>query len=281
MINIIQSGADGFGHQLYGLFSCLLLHNIKNYYFDGYAFINKSFQFEHIDKKQSEAASAYMIEVVKEFIKIFNIQPIFTNKYIHSHEIYNIPPNPEINTLHGVDNAYYFDRLGLNASDLELHSMNIDIVKPCFINKYLPSNIMDEKNIVLHLRLGDAMAAGRGNSINNYNKQLSSLIDILIKKYPGYKYYLHTDGDISFIIDVLQTYCVEYHVFQKNTQILSVIRDLIHARILICGNSALSKVCAFLGNKELTIINDDNTHSMPKNACKISDYIISNLQNKN
>ena len=40
-IAIIQHGVDGMGHQLLGLLSCLALHNVGNYYFDGYAFINK------------------------------------------------------------------------------------------------------------------------------------------------------------------------------------------------------------------------------------------------
>ena len=44
-IFVIQHGTDGMGHQLHGLLSCLALHNVKNYYFDGYAFINKRFSF--------------------------------------------------------------------------------------------------------------------------------------------------------------------------------------------------------------------------------------------
>ena len=36
------------GHQLHGLLSCLALHNINKYYFDGYAFINKYITFQHI-----------------------------------------------------------------------------------------------------------------------------------------------------------------------------------------------------------------------------------------
>ena len=49
-INIIQHGMDGLGHQLHGLFSCLILHNIRNYYFDGYAFIKKYFIFNIYQK---------------------------------------------------------------------------------------------------------------------------------------------------------------------------------------------------------------------------------------
>ena len=54
---------------------------------------------------------------------------------------------------------------------------------------------------------------------------------------------------------------------------MNIISHFIYAKIFVCDNSALSKVCCFLGNKELTIINDDNKHSMPLDVIKISDYI--------
>lgn len=34
MIHLVQDGSDGFGHQLHGIFSCMILHNIEKYYFD-------------------------------------------------------------------------------------------------------------------------------------------------------------------------------------------------------------------------------------------------------
>ena len=148
---------------------------------------------------------------------------------------------------------------------------------PLFINKYLPSNRLSEKNIVVHIRLGDALITGRGESINNYNKTLLKLIDILINKYIDYEYYFHTDGNIDFILDKIQRRNIKYTVSRKNTPILNVISDLIHSKILICGNSGLSKVCSFLGNKELVVINDDNKHSISTITCKISDYISDNI----
>ena len=56
-INIIQHGTDGMGHQLHGLLSCLALHNINNYYFDGYIFIKK--QTPHVTS----------LEIIVEFHK--------------------------------------------------------------------------------------------------------------------------------------------------------------------------------------------------------------------
>lgn len=48
-IHIIQHGTDGTGHQLHGLLSCLALHNINDYYFDGIMYINKPFSYQHIN----------------------------------------------------------------------------------------------------------------------------------------------------------------------------------------------------------------------------------------
>ena len=41
MIHFVQHGSDGFGHQLHGLFSSLILNDIRNYHFDAYSFIKK------------------------------------------------------------------------------------------------------------------------------------------------------------------------------------------------------------------------------------------------
>jgi len=277
MINIIQHGSDGLGHQLHGLFSCLILHNVGNYRFSGYDFIKKPFHFEHLSQNEEQLCKLYLIEIVELFIaKYINVIPKKFKRYIHSHEVYKIPDDPDENILYGLDNAYYFDRIPLTSDQKILHSKNIRDMAPLFINKYLPSDRLPEKNIVIHVRLGDALTSGRGESINNYNNMLMKLLDILINKYIDYEYYFHTDGSIDFILDKLKGKNVKYTLSNKNTPILNVISDLIYSKILICGNSALSKVCSFLGNKELIIINDDNKHSMPQITYKISDYISDN-----
>lgn len=156
---------------------------------------------------------------------------------------------------------------------MKLHAKNIQDIKPLFINKYLPDNRLDKDNIVLHFRMGDALTTGRGDSINNYNNQILKLLEIFSNKYNNYTYYLHTDGEVDSIITFLTEKNIKFNLFKKDTNILSVLSDFIYSKILICGNSALSKVTSFLGNKELVIINDDNKHSMPKYTYKISQYL--------
>lgn len=277
MVNIIQHGCDGLGHQMYGLFTCMILHNVGDYKFSGYTFIKKSFNFQHLSLDEREKSELYLIEVINLFIKKYNIIDKQFNGYIPCIEVYKIPTIPDENILYVLDNAYFFDRINLTISERVLHSKNICDMAPLFINKYLPSTRLSEKNIVVHIRLGDALITGRGESINNYNKTLLKLIDILINKYIDYEYYFHTDGNIDFILDKIQRRNIKYTVSGKNTPILNVISDLIHSKILICGNSGLSKVCSFLGNKELVVINDDNKHSISTITCKISDYISDNI----
>lgn len=277
-IHIIQNGSDGFGHQMHGLISCLALHGVNNYYFDGQYFINKKFSFDHIDKNNSKDVIDYIKTSVQLFIEI-NGQGIRKyNNIIHSHEIYNIPDNYDINTLYSVDNAYYFNRIPINKNEKMLHINNIEKYKHCFVNEKLPKNRLDKNNIVIHFRLGDAMV-GRFDSINNYNKLLLELLNILILKYENYKYYLHTDGNINFFTKHLDKKNIDYKLFKTSENVLNVLSDFINAQIFICSNSSLSQMSTFLGNHELLIIPDDTNVSMPNNALTITNYIMENKKN--
>lgn len=279
VIAIKQIGHDGFGHQLHGLFTCLILHGIHNYYFDGYMYINNNFTFEHINEDDSNDAKQYLINCITQFIKYYNLKPILYNNYIFSHEIYNIPINSDDNTLYGLDNVFFFNRIPtLSIKEQQKHMENISIMKQFFINDSLPPNRLANNNIVFHIRLGDAMYTGRGSVILEYIQQLDNLIDLLNINYPNYTYYIHSDGNVNFIIEKLQQLNITFTIYNKNTKLLNVLSDLIHSKIFICGVSSLSSVCSFLGNKELVITNDNIDHSMPTgNIYKISDYIKSRL----
>ena len=69
VVAITQFGTDGFGHQLHGLFTCLILHGIRDYYFDGYNYINHNFSFEHINNDETIVVKEYLIACIKQFIK--------------------------------------------------------------------------------------------------------------------------------------------------------------------------------------------------------------------
>lgn len=275
-IHYIQHGTDGMGHQLHGLFSCLLLHDIKNYYFDGNMFVNKIFVYQHVEGSVSNDIKNYMIEIGKKFIKISEQTPILYKNYSHAHEVYNIPTNYDTNTIYSLDNAYYFDKIPINNDEKSQLINNIKKCKELFINDKLPKNRLQPNNIVIHLRLGDAMTTGRGSQINKYNNQIIKVIHIFIKKYHNYIYYFHTDGDADFLTDILNKNKINYKLFLKKEHILNVFSDFIHSKIFIAGCSSLSTVSTFLGNKELTIISDDIKHSVPDNVVRITDYVANN-----
>jgi len=271
-INIIQHGTDGMGHQLHGLLSCLALHNINNYYFDGYIFIKKPFNYEHINNIQKIHVKNYFIEIINCFIKEYNLNVKNYKKHIHSHEVYNIPMNYDTETIYSLDNAYYFNKIPIDNNEMKEYINNIEKIKKFFINEKLPKKRLSNDNIVIHVRQGDALNAGRGNVINKHNKQLLNLIPKLVEKYNKYTFYIHRDGDITFLTDILMEKKINYVNFNKNEDILNVLSDFIHSKIFISGHSSLSTVCTFLGDHEVIIVPDDINHSLPNNIIRISDY---------
>uniref|UniRef100_A0A6C0E2P7 Uncharacterized protein n=1 Tax=viral metagenome TaxID=1070528 RepID=A0A6C0E2P7_9ZZZZ len=265
-ISIIQHGVDGFGHQLHGLFSVLILHNVRDYYFDSHAYCNKSFEFQHITTEESNIMKKYLIESIQQFKKCYNQIPFRYKCTVHAHELHNIPDTCCPDTLYSIDNAYYFDQLDLSYKEQQLHKKNIEHYKHFFSNKYL-INRLNQNNIVIHVRLGDAMETERKDSIHSYNSKLKILMEKITTKFPDHTIYVHSDGNPDFLNDY------NYVFFGKNTPLINVLSDLVYSKILICGNSSLSLVAAFLGNHEVVIVNDDNTNSMPSNTKKISEYI--------
>ncbi len=268
--NIIQHGTDGFGHQLHGLFSTLILHNIKNYNFRGDIFVNKNFNFQHVSNDERLVLKKYMIEAINNFIKENTINNVKINKHIHSHEIYKIPHNYDKNTLYSIDNAYYFETIGLSEEEKIMHNNNINKFKKYFIeNNFLPKNRLEKNNIVIHIRLGDALHDGRRNELLDFNKKVIKLLDKLVIDFPNYTIYIHSNGNPKFI----DKNKYKFIFYPESTPLMHVFSDLIHAKILVCGSSALSKISTFLGYHEKIIIPDDTRHSMPKNCIKMTTYI--------
>ena len=271
-IHIIQHGTDGFGHQLEGLFTCLILHNVKNYYFDGIEFMKKQFSFEHVDENQMIILKDYLIEVISQFINEYDITKKIYKDCVRSHELWKIPSNYHDDTLYSLDNVFFYKKFFLDNKDIQKINQNMNKMKDYFINSKLAPNRLDEKSIVIHIRLGDA--TNRTGS-NEYLKKIIGLIDILKIKYKDYKYYIHSDGYPKDIIDKINS---NYIFYNRDTPVLTVLSDLIHSNILICGNSSLSMVCSYLGNKELIIIPDNNDRSITNdNLYTISKYLNNNL----
>jgi hypothetical protein len=272
-VKIIQRGSgEGTGHQLLGLMSCLAVHGVKDYYFDGNAFKENDFHFAHLTKHEILATKKYFIEIVDGFIQFHNqLVKRYTN-IVHSHEIYHIPENYNNDTLYSLNNCYYFSKIPINETEYTHLLLNIQKNKQFFINKQLPQKRICDNNIVIHLRQGDAMRTIRNGKICKYNEQIQQKIQKIIDKYENHEWYIHTDGDPIFLTDVLNKQNIQYHVYDKSENVLNVLSDFIHSKILICGDSSLSVVASFLGNHELVLIPDEIKYCTPENAIKISEF---------
>ena len=273
--HIIQHGTDGTGHQLHGLFSCLILHGVNGYYFYGYSFMRKPFRFEHIHGKVKDDVELYMKDIVKQFIRINRQDPCEYTHHVHAHEIYNIPINVSQNTLYSLDNSYYFYKIpNMNPDEWKIHSKNIDIYKTMFVNEKLPKNRLCEDNIVIHFRQGDAITTGRGTDVQNHQTNLLIALTKTLSKYKGYTYYLHTDGDVSFFTNVLTQHSINYVLYEKDEPIMNVLSDFIHSKIFFSGCSGLSTLCTFLGNHEFIIIPNEIKQSIPcgDNVVSITEF---------
>lgn len=273
---IIQHGIDGFGHQLYGLFTLLILHGVMNYKFDGHAFINKKFQYQHIHGKVANDVMEYTKEAIRSFI-ISENQSFINRKLIQmpSHNMNDKFLKSNTLTTYHLDNCFIFDTSSLSEENSKRYYQNIKTYKDFFINRKLPSSSLEKNNIVIHIRQGDAMHTERRKSLVDYNSSLIKLVTKLNIKYPNHVYYIHSDGNVNFLTKKLEELGVKYIFKPKNTHILEVLSDFTYSKIFVCGNSALSKVACFFGEKELTLIHDDNNLLVPENIIKISDYMSS------
>lgn len=258
---------DGFGHQLHGLFSTLVLHKIKNIYFNAETFINKNFFFEHLDEKQSLDAKKYLIECVRLFEEENLVFSKECNNFVQLNSINEVLNKNNKDFVCAVDNAYYFEKLELDEAEKEKHQKNIIDYKKYFINQYLPPCRLKEKNIVIHIRQGDALKTDRKKSLSDFMYNLSDLVKIFRKKYPEHNLYIHSDENIDFLKGE------KISIFTKETDILNVLSDFIHAEIFVANNSSLSEVSCFLGDKKTIIVNDDSRVSKPSISIKMSDYI--------
>ena len=272
MISITQDSKDGFGHQLHGLITVMSFHNVSNYYFDGHYFINKHFNFEHIDKNEKNYATKYLIYSVNLFLNYFNENQKIYSNVVHSHEIYKIPKNYSQTTLYKLDNVFYTNKSKLNKIEKKQQINNLNIIKSFFFNKYIVNNLK-ENNIVFHFRLGDCYKGKKKKIIDRYNKKIILLLERFSKKYTNYTYYFHTNGDIKNITEKADSLNIDYKVFKKNTNILEVFSDFINSKIFIGGVSSLSTIATFLNKNDLTIVYDEIKHDIPNHVIKISNYL--------
>lgn len=265
-IYVIQEGDDGLGHQLHGLFTVMSLHGIRNIVFAANIYLEKPTQVQthlKVGKEHNDWSVSYLKQAVRLFLTEHPDAVGPTTAPIVRGKLETLHSSQE--TVYALDNAYYFERLKLSSKEALIHARNLASFKRYFttLNQFLPPRDLPTPCTVVHIRMGDAMTTSRGQSILRLNAQLRLVITKLRRKFPGHTVVVHTDSSDQ-ITAITKGFDIE--VRDEKTPVQRVLSDLVHAEVLVCGDSSLSKVCCWLGgeNRKLLVAPDNNRHTLPK-----------------
>ena len=233
LLNVVQGGKDGFGHQIEGLIRLVSLH-MNNKIFYNYDF-RKNYSFEH---------SNFSREILVKYIE--NSLQLLKNNY---QPFTKVPIEQDITLLDGVGCGrtlpkYFEDNkeLGVNLEKLRriFVTENVDLPKPIYdINNH---------NICIHIRLGDAVTTKR-----KLDKNIIKTIDILKLKHPNS--FIHVFSDEPEKINYTKD--EKIILYDKNIDVLMIFSCFIHSDILVISYSSLSIASHLLGkNSQIVYIPD-------------------------
>jgi len=223
MLKICQHSTDGFGHQLEGMIR-LISFSLNNENIDYVYNLKKKFVFEHSN-----------FNIINLNLYLLKALEILHSKYGKRLTYNNIIFNEKrpLDYLNS-NNIYCYDGVGDGSSlpvtfeDINELKKSLPELRAAFINCHLPmpSYTKDKLNVVCHIRMGDAVGTRilDNNSIFKFIKKYDSTYNIII----------HTNGEINFKFNTNVT------IYDKNTDVLQILSDFIHADILIMNYSSLS-----------------------------------------
>lgn len=226
LLNVYQSGRDGFGHQLEGTLRLMSLHlNNKIYYNFNY---EKKYSFQH-----NNVCKELLINYLKQSNRLLK------NTYETNTEVVI---DSKITGLDGIGSGKFLpDYFEKTNGDL---SKNLKELRDIFVEKntYLPEPIYNKKNynICIHVRLGDAVTTKR-----KLDKRIGKSIDIFRLKYPDAFIHIFSDepDKIKYTPDDKKI------LYDKKTDVLKIMSSFIHCDILVMSYSSLSIVAHLLGKK--------------------------------
>ena len=256
--NIVHYGIDGFAHQLEGILGGIAMHycNKVNYIFT----YDREYTFQHSNKLKKIQCINYIKKVYSNLLKIYPQKKTNLSR-VHIHETYLIPENPDNNIIYSIDNTYH--------EPAEYLFRSSDFIKSIFRkdNEYLPKpSYNNEKyNIVIHIRKGDALQRQRELD------RLELAIKHLQNTQKNTLITIHSNGSVLEYKNESNT-----KLFDKDTHVLQVLSDMIHADIMIMSQSAVSSVAAWLTDSKEIYGPDffQNNHvgkRLPKGFKKYSD----------
>ena len=233
-IKICQHGTDGFGHQFEGMLRLisLSLNEKVDYMYD----LKKTFSFEH-SNIELNLLTSYLRKGLEILSNGFTI-----NKITKEYKVVNDdrPIKTILNDDKDYSNTIYcYDGVGCgrflpsNFEYIDEFKKSLPMLRKAFVleNTFLPTPSYYNNgnyNVVCHIRLGDAVGTrplDNDNIIHFIKKQQENMNNHII---------IHSDGDVDFLKTNNTTIC------DKNTDVLQILSDFIHADTLLINYSALS-----------------------------------------
>lgn len=279
-LKICQYGTDGFGHQLEGLLRVLsiCLNNKAEFMYN----FRKSFTFEHTNFDTNKL-NEYLLRALQNLSNKNKSTPEDNNL----NESYKIIYNEQrgIEDILNNDNEYEktiycYDGVGCGRKLPPNFEPNYEIIKslPILRNAFIENNILpaptyDNKkyNIVCHIRQGDAV----GTRILD-NDNLYRIINFFQKDINN-RIIIHSDGYIGHLASDNTI------LHNKDTDVLQILSDFIHADILVINYSGLSIAAHLLAKEEQIVIVPNVAgptfyHRILSKCIRIDDYLSKNVK---
>lgn len=253
---ITQRGIDGIGHQLFGTLTLMSLNNVTldNQHIQYDACTKRKYTFAHVSNKtQYNQLENYYKSSLKLFCDKTPV-PSEPKKTVHlPKSIYNVnwmSVPCKKNILYSIDQVY-FENVAL------LMEKNKKVFEEVFTtNLSYPSHFSKKlKNVVVHVRLGDASNRGENYKINKITHDVIEKIKRIEKNV---KIWVHTDEpQNSFFTKTNKNYNVCDGKNCGNT-VLDALRDMIYSDVLVISDSSFSRFAAWINKKSKLLIGPKN-----------------------
>ena len=244
-MKITQYGTDGFGHQLFGIISLIAAtNNTENTEYVPYLFIR---QFEHVSTNEGKWLNDYIVEIYKQIFNYDHKQlKIYHSPRMHNN--FNSSEMKNTSDLVSFDNAFSFSNIGI--------LMQHTCFQHALFNNKLPNpEFQSAINVVVHIRGGDGSKRKAGSDNTEYIMMLNKVLGKIYSEYSesDLHIYVHSNSNAAKFEEINPAF-ITY--FCGDTQVLFAFSQMLHATILIAGDSSLS-LCACYGNKNKLIIFPD------------------------
>jgi len=246
MIKICQAGSDGFGHQLEGMLRMisLSLNNKAEYLYN----FRKEFSFEHSNFNKDTLTSYLLsaLKILSDNSVNNNLNKEYNVLYGEQRTFQDILANDKnyMDTIYCYDGAGNGKYLPPNFEEFDQFKKSLPALRRAFIldNPFLPKPSYNSNSIVFHIRLGDAV-----NSRILDNEKIYKLVKHFQKNLEN-NIIIHTDGDVDFLKSENTT------IYHKNTDVLQILSDFVHANTLVINYSALSIAGHLLADESQKVI---------------------------